>query len=259
MTTEEAVQRVVNLAKAEVGYHEGANNYNKYAADPMITQLYGWSLQNQPWCCLFVNWLFLTAFGFYQGKSMTYGGSPGCAVQASFYQKNGAYYPAYNAQVGDQIFFIRNGGINHTGIVVEVDGSTINTIEGNASDSVAERTYSIGDSQISGVGRPLWAVVADDTPSVPEVPDTPDTPREDVPRGYVTLKHGDGIKAPMATVRAWQTILQAWGFNLGKAGADGEFGALTLTATEKLQAIAGIEEDGIVGEETWKQGIIFPQ
>ena len=251
MTQEEAIHEVVSLAYGEVGYREGANNYNKYADDPLITQLYGWKLQNHPWCAVFVNWLFLSCFGYYQGSNMTYGGSPGCAVQASYYKNNGAYYPAQNARVGDQIFFIRSGNINHTGIVVDVSGSTIHTVEGNTSDSVAERTYSIDDSSIAGVGRPLWSIVSD-------CDDDREEQDQKKARGYVEIKYGDGIDAPLAIVKAWQSILLAWGYNLGVRGADGEFGEKTMKATKKLQTSVGIIDDGIVGKETWEQGILFP-
>ena len=63
MTKQEAINRFVDLAQREVGYHEGENNYNKYAAalDPLnIT--YG-AKQHQPWCGEFVLWCAVEAFG----------------------------------------------------------------------------------------------------------------------------------------------------------------------------------------------------
>ena len=50
MTDAEAIHKLVEKAYGEVGYHESGNNWTKYAADPRITQLYGWDVQNQPWC-----------------------------------------------------------------------------------------------------------------------------------------------------------------------------------------------------------------
>ena len=164
MTRDEAIHKLVSLAYEQVGYKEGSNNYNKYAADPRISQLYGWNVQNQPWCCVFVNWLFINEFGYDDGVAMTYGGSAACSVFAQLYKNNNAW--STNPRKGDQIFFNINGGINHTGIVVDVSGSTITTIEGNTSDSVAVRTYYAGDSSINGYGVPNWSVVAD----VPDVP-----------------------------------------------------------------------------------------
>lgn len=159
MTIAEAKQKLVSLARSQVGYREGDNNYNKYAEDPRITQLYGWNVQNQPWCCTFVNWCFLNAFGTIGGQ-MTYGGSAACATQASYYRRNGAF--VQSPAVGDQIFFYSGGGINHTGIVVEVNGSAIRTVEGNYSDKVSLCTYTTGNPVIAGYGRPDWKLAADE-------------------------------------------------------------------------------------------------
>ena len=159
MTIAEAKQKLVSLARSQVGCREGDNNYNKYAEDPRITQLYGWNVQNQPWCGTFVNWCFLNAFGTIGGQ-MTYGGSAACATQASYYKRNGAF--VQSPAVGDQIFFYSGGGINHTGIVVEVNGSAIRTVEGNYSDKVSLCTYTTGNSVIAGYGRPDWKLAADE-------------------------------------------------------------------------------------------------
>ena len=48
MTEREAKTKVIELARSQLGYKEGANNFNKYAADPRITRLYGWDVQYQP-------------------------------------------------------------------------------------------------------------------------------------------------------------------------------------------------------------------
>ena len=253
MTTEEAVHKLCLLADDQVGYHEGENNWNKYAADPLITQLYGWSLQNQPWCAVFVNWLFITSFGFYQGKEMTYGGSPSCRDQADYYRRNAAFYN--QPQKGDQIFFYVNGDINHTGIVTDISGSTITTVEGNSSDGVNQRTYFVGDGKIAGYGRPNWAIVANDKSDDEDIDPKP----VDEPRAYPVIRYGDGNISPLDTVKAWQMLLICWGYNIGKWGADGDFGVMTMQRTKELQRHCGIEEDGIVGEETWKQGIRMPK
>lgn len=247
LTVDEAVHKVVSLAYGEVGYHEGVNNYNKYAESPLITRLYGWNLQHQPWCAVFVNWLFLTTFDYAIGSRITYGGSPGCAAQAQLYRNNNAYYPTQSAQKGDQIFFIVDGGINHTGIIVDVSGSTITTVEGNSSDSVAERTYFIGDSKIAGVGRPNWSLVGDASPDEPDVPE----PVETCTVTMRVLRYG----ATGTDVRILQTALRDLGYNIGRWGADGDFGRDTEAAVKELQIDCNLEPDGIAGKDTWQ--IIF--
>lgn len=247
MTTNEAIHKVCSLAYGEVGYKEGANNYNKYAENPLVCDAIGWDVQRQPWCAVFVVWLFIESFGFYSGSHMMYGCSAGCRNQADFYKDNGAFYPT--PQKGDQIFFYSGGDINHTGLVVDVSGSTITTVEGNYSDMVSQNTYFVGDPSIAGYGRPNWAIVADD--------DEDDEPIKEE-RDYPKLQYPDGMMSPLQTVKAWQNILLCWGYDLGKWGADGEFGVITMQRTKDLQKRVGITVDGVVGEETWQQGIRIP-
>lgn len=264
MTQEEAVHRVVQLAFGQVGYREGANNFNKYAADERVQRLYGWNVQNQPWCCVFVNWLFINAFGYEEGSALTYGGSAACAVSAQLFKNHGAW--AADPQKGDQIFFYESNGINHTGIVVDVSGATITTVEGNYSDSVARNTYYVHDSRIAGYGRPDWSIVASDPAEDPDA--DPDPDQEDIihpmhRRSYYHLEYGDGIGNPLPQIRAWQNMLLCWGFDLGKYGADGEFGTMTMMATQKWQTKAkglgaDVEVNGVVDTDDWEEIIFVP-
>ena len=52
-------------------------------------------------------------------------------------------------------------------------------------------------------------------------------------------------------VREMQSILLAKGYDLGKYGADGKFGNVTLAAVKKFQTDSGLKADGIVGKLTW--------
>ena len=45
------------------------------------------------------------------------------------------------------------GGGSHTGIVERVSGSTLHTIEGNTTNSVARRQYSLASSYVTGYGQ----------------------------------------------------------------------------------------------------------
>ena len=163
MTIEQAKERLISWATAQLGTHEGADNWNKYAQDPRLVRLYGWNAQNQPWCDLFTDEAFVECFGLETGAAMTYqrigGGSAACRISAQFFKDNGAF--VQTPEPGDVIFFFVGGAINHQGIVTGVDGSRISTVEGNSANAVSERSYQIGDSKIAGYGRPKWSLAAD--------------------------------------------------------------------------------------------------
>ena len=68
--------------------------------------------------------------------------------------KDGSYTPA----AGDFIFFDwgNDGSIDHVGIVESTVDGVVHTIEGNSSNAVNRRSYSIGKSSIYGYGVPIY-------------------------------------------------------------------------------------------------------
>lgn len=58
-----------------------------------------------------------------------------------------------------------------------------------------------------------------------------------------------------AAVKAWQVLLEAAGYSVGKYGADGDFGDDTDAATKAYQKANGLDDDGIVGVKTWAKRI----
>ena len=77
----------------------------------------------------------------------------GCKFSAQYYRNAGRFFTS-KPQPGDQIFFGKVGSESHTGMVVEVNGSAIKTIEGNSGNMVKELTYSTNSPNIAGYGRP---------------------------------------------------------------------------------------------------------
>lgn len=162
MTIQEARRRLLTCALSYLGYSEGSNNWNKFAENADLRAMYGWYPQNQPWCDIFVDAVFIEAFGLDLACGLTYqpkgAGSALCSASANYYKQHNAWYGS--PEEGDQVFFYSGGDINHTGIVENVSGGTVNTIEGNSSDSVARRSYSVGSEYIAGYGRPNWSLIA---------------------------------------------------------------------------------------------------
>ena len=255
MTEQQAIEKLVSWCNGEVGYHEGSGNWNKYSENPDVIKLLGWKPQNQPWCDTFTDAAFCINFGLENASKMTYQpigkGSAACRYSAQFFKDNGAFF--YRPQVGDVVFFISGGAINHQGIVTAVNGNSITTVEGNSSDAVSCRNYIIGDSQIAGYGRPKWSVVAktgtsanqSEIPTSPEIPvsDNPNNCKVDLPM----LQSGDVGER----VRAAQLLLIGRGYTCGGYGADGEFGAGTKASVINYQRDHDLEVDGIIGNQTW--------
>ena len=188
MTVKQAIQKLIAYAATQIGYHEGGGNYNKYAESPDLQRWYGWKPQNQPWCDIFADSMYLAAFGLLNAAKMTYqvigNGSALCRASAQFYKDHSAWKTI--PQPGDQVFFYSGGAINHTGLVEKVAGGIVYTIEGNSSDMVARRSYRIGDGYIAGYGRPNWSVVAD----VDDSGDAVETPAAEDFNYYPMLQMG---------------------------------------------------------------------
>ena len=164
--------KLLKIAAAEIGYKEkktnsqldnttanaGNANYTKYARDLAAAGYYQASKQGYAWCDMFVDWCFLQLCGNKaKAEEMIcqtglYGA--GCEWSAKYYKEQGRFFTS-NPQPGDQIFF---DDYAHTGIVEKIVGDVITTIEGNTSDQVARRTYSISSRSIEGYGRPKYDV-----------------------------------------------------------------------------------------------------
>ncbi len=248
MTIQEAKQKLIDRANAQVGYREGANNWNRYAKG--MEKLYGWDVQNQPWCDVFVDALFVECFGLEAGMAMTYQ-FPGCAgaacrYSAQYYKNAGAWYPT--PETGDQIFLYVDGGINHTGVVTAVEGGRVTVVEGNSSDAVARRVYAAQALNIAGYGRPNWALAAGGS-APPASPAAPEKEPRYGPYEYsvkIRLLR-QGCSGPQ--VKNLQTLLNAGGFDCG--AADGEFGPKTAAALLAFQRAHALAADGEFGAQSF--------
>lgn len=253
MTISEAKQKLVDTALAEVGYREGGNNYTKYSDSPDIQRLYGWKPQNQPWCCTFVNWCFLTAFGYDLGSRLTYGGTAACANSAQLFKAAGAF--VYFPQIGDQAFFYSGLGINHTGIVVSVDGTVFTTVEGNYSDKVSTVKHNMGASDVAGFGRPKWELV--ESQKEPILTSLPSNLQGNGKNEQNNDDIDHSLKLPLLSYSNkysdacvfLQSILNLRHFPCGSC--DGFFGEKTQAAVGEAQRYFGLTVDRVCGPQTW--------
>lgn len=130
----------------------------------------GWS-PDTPWCACFVSWGLAHVMDKYavnkDGTWVYEGNLEGIryanvdtfmqAMQDTKPWKDGTAVP----EPGDLVFFNMIDGDeddpSHMGVVFEVKDGTVRTIEGNSADTVAYRTYNIGDPRILGYVDP-WTV-----------------------------------------------------------------------------------------------------
>lgn len=178
--------KVVKVAEKEVGYLEkksnsqlesktanaGFGNWTKYANyfDTKHPDFYNGKKNGFDWCDMFVDWCFVTAYGYEAGRKLLcqplHSTGAGCPYSAQFYKNNGQFHSRLTTpKAGDQIFFIDGGEPCHTGIVYKVDNTFVYTIEGNTSSAagvvanggcVAKKKYYLGSSYIYGYGRPKF-------------------------------------------------------------------------------------------------------
>lgn len=121
--------RLLMLARAEVGYHEGRSgghwdNREKYAATvPSLAWANG-----QPWCHVFV-----CAMAQAAGILDLFPVTASCDVGRGWWKshKRWSEYPA----IGAQVYYGTPSDANHTGLVLSFDADTITTIEGNTNDN----------------------------------------------------------------------------------------------------------------------------
>ena len=179
------MHKSVIIALAEVGYLEketrdslddklqnaGDENFTKYARDlDSRPGFYRGLKQGMPWCDVFVDWCFVEAYGVHMARKLLcqsmFSRGAGCRYSYAYYREAGR--TVTEPAEGDQIFFVQNGTICHTGLVTGVDEAYVYTVEGNTSDAtgivanggcVARKRYLRSDPGIAGYGRPDYALV----------------------------------------------------------------------------------------------------
>ena len=252
------VEKVISIAKDEVGYLEKASNFNldnktanagsknftKYARDlDNIAGFYNGKKNGYPWCDCFVDWCFVKAYGVTNAKKLLCQPAKslgaGCEYSMAYYKNKGQLKTS--PKIGDQIFFKNSSGsISHTGIVCNVDNVYVYTIEGNTSSAngvvanggaVCKKKYKLNYAFIAGYGRPAYDIKAANGGTCT--------------MELSVLKKGNKNNS----VRALQILLNGNGYSCGLV--DGDFGAGTYSAVIKFQKAKKLSADGIVGAKTW--------
>lgn len=239
------VEKIISLAKSEIGYREGKNNVTKYADffDKQHSTFYNGKKQGVSWCDIFCDFLFVYTFGEERALDMLCqpkrSCGAGCKYSASYYRTAGRW--GSTPKLGAQIFFGRMGSESHTGIVTSVTSTHVYTVEGNSGDMVKSHTYRISDSSIAGYGYPKYKEEA--------VQPQPSTYKGGWPtlpsRGY--FKKGD---KGVGVTKLQQFLKWYDSTYLPRYGADGDFGTETKTAVISFQSREGLTADGLFGKKS---------
>lgn len=246
-----AVEKLIAVAEAEVGYLEkesnknlddkttnaGDENYTKYNRDLLAWT--GVGKVKYEWCQAFVDWCFITAFGLENAKKLIYVWTNYTPTGSGAFKKKNRYIKRGQGKPsrGDVIYFYNKakGRIGHVGIVYKVTNTKVYTIEGNTSGAselvtngggVKKKSYALTSTYIDGYGIVDYSAI-DET--------------------VTYLRRGDVGEA----VKEMQKMLIDYDKDyLPKYGADGDFGEETEDALEDFQRRESIEVTGVYDEKT---------
>lgn len=231
MSVEGTRERIVLIGNCYLGYREGRNN------DNIFGDWYG--IPNQPWCAMFVSYCMNKA-GVLPNVVKKFAS---CSIGWNWFRSKGqTRNRGYIPQKGDIIFFDwepeKGDGIDHVGIVNNVNGEYIYTLEGNHDDQVNIYKYHINDARIYGYAVPDYTgeEIIENNPS------------ESYTNKPLVYKGKTG-----ETVKYIQNKLINKGYFLGRTGADGIFGFQTEKAVRQFQIDSNLSADGIIGPLTWEK------
>lgn len=154
------ISRLIHTALAENGTKETGSNVQKYG------EWYG--NNGQPWCAMFVSWCW-NRCGLSTDLLLKY---QGCTAGMQWCTEQGIMHYVqdfnwgtdlndkvvvenYKPVAGDIIFFL-SAGMGHTGIAIYSDDTYLYTIEGNTSDRVAIKRWTLTDARITGYATPKY-------------------------------------------------------------------------------------------------------
>ena len=258
--TDIKIQKMIDLAKSQVGYHEGYsnghwNNIEKYA--PTMSDL-SWA-QGQPWCAVFVSWL--------SDQCGTVNNYPRTASVASAHQwglKNGTYseYPAIGA-------WIIYGNDVHTGFVIGYDDKYVYSIEGNTNtngspegDGVYSKSHIRTDNWVKGYVYPVGLQVQSADPAYNKTITSPVPPNMPLPNfpnvslsrliqsSHIDPPSEQGHQSYPEGVKIVESALLKEGLLSSQYAYDGSFGLSTIKAYSQWQyrlGYRGSNADGIPG------------
>jgi hypothetical protein len=247
-------EKVLKIAKAELGTNEATNGDDKYI------KWYGGLALTASWCAIWVSWVF-----YMLNKNKYFPKFCDCDAGMSWFIKHlmfehsknqgGTYIP----KASDVVFFSDKATLKdstHVGIVLYVRNGILYTIEGNSHDMVRYKSYSLGSTYILGYGKVPFKE-SFQTGWVKELQSLLGiTPTGKV--GKILLSKTPTLQKGSRgdTVRLIQRHLGIEGYPCGTSGADGSYGPATFDDVRAYQkeVVDLSNPDGVItsGNKTWK-------
>lgn len=136
---------IVNVAASQIGNVGGQPYWSWYGFSGRVE-----------WCACFISWCADQCGYIDAGIIPKFSYVPD---GVAYFQSKGQWQGgSYTPKAGDIIFFTwgGDGSADHVGFVENVTDGTVNTIEGNTTDSCARRSYPLGGYMILGYGCPAY-------------------------------------------------------------------------------------------------------
>lgn len=165
--------KIVEWALSQVGYEEpDHDNRQKYGAFLDNTTWYEYKeggrtwihrVNGYDWCTQLHDAAHVHLWGVEKAREILHRpryNNYGAVVKYSWNYYYTAGRTGKKPEKGCSIFFQRGGQLSHIGIVVDVQGDQVTTVEGNAGPGsffVYKNTYNVNDSYIYGYGYPEYA------------------------------------------------------------------------------------------------------
>ncbi|MBQ3094725.1 MAG: hypothetical protein IJC52_06100 [Clostridia bacterium] len=136
---------LVAVAKTQVGYKEGDNNYNKYGKS--------FGYPNEAWCGFFLSWCARQA-NIPTAVIPTSGMASAFGKIGTFHERTSGYIP----QRGDLMLYGERNDAYHVSIVEKYTASTktVTVIDGNWSDKVSNHSTTMDNAEVAGFVTPQY-------------------------------------------------------------------------------------------------------
>lgn len=138
-------QAIVEIALSQIGNVGGQPYWSWYGFHSHVQ-----------WCACFVSWC-ADQCGYIDAGIIPKHAA--CQEGADWFRSHGQWQSrSYVPAPGDIIYFDWNGDghTEHVGIVEKTENGTVYTVEGNASNTCAQRHYPVGSQDIYGYGIPVY-------------------------------------------------------------------------------------------------------